>query len=464
MEKKQMTIVIAAVVVVAIVAIAAFAIMNNGNGGSGGDADNGARVGEEVPRAKLPNEDSRLWVYGNANEDDYMDKTDLTVLKEMVNGNRAATQLADANADGKIDDNDVKYLEKILAATSSTEMDVYYVDNYFLVAKVSWPVKSIATGYCSGLYVAETTGLTPKITMIDTYWKYLNPYTQKAKLTGSTDAPNYEAIIGGNVDVYVPGYCDAKADPLSRTSLNPVGIDTMFINTCDNSGLQDYPNEYIDRSIVMFGYLLQGDMEQTYKYLEWHDKVLKSVEDFAKTISDEKAWIMSRHAPSYRTGTFNITGPNNTNLIHAEWAGCYCIGDHSATINKNYTPLTLEQILAVLKQDAYDKGYTEVYWMDNEHDGFRHQYDLDETVKSWHDALTEASPTMYYMGMAREAGNSPLYIIELVFYQQFMYGYTEYDYEDLFEYWVDNFTYSPEIYKANMDIGDFYKFYGTMDD
>ncbi|MBE6524517.1 MAG: hypothetical protein E7Z65_06570 [Thermoplasmata archaeon] len=463
---KNMIIVIAAVAVIAVVAVAAFAVMNNG-GGSGGD-NPGARVGEVIAEKNFPDTSSRLWVYGNANEDDYIDETDVSVLENMVKGSVRSTQLADTNVDGKVDQADVDYLKKIINATSSTEIDVYYIDNYFKIAKVSWPVKTIATSYCSGLYTAEATGLTQKLIMVDdtiaTYWAKLNSYAAKASSFGATDSPNYDLLMKSKVDVYVPGYCDAKADVESPTKLNPVGIDVMFMNTCDNSGV-DYTNEYIDRSIVMFGFLLQGDMEQTYEYLEWHDHILSTVESAAKKISekDKGALIMSRNSPSYQTtGVYSITGKGNTNMIHADWAGCYAVGDHSTYLPKNYNDLKMDTIYTVLKE-TNDGGHTTVYWIDNEHDGLRGQKDLDETVAAWAEALDKVAPTMHYLGMAREAGNSPLYVLEMVFYMNVMHpDAIDLDYVECFYDFIENFTLEKSKYESQMDIDNFFKDYGEI--
>lgn len=465
MANKNTIIVIAAVVVVAIVAVAAFAVMNNNGGGS--DTKDGARVGEQLKESDFPDSGSRLWIYGNANEDDKLDSSDVVALENMVKGSVLRTQLADANADGEVDDKDVTYLKSILAATESTKIDVYYVDNYFKVAKVSWPVKSIATSYCSGLYTAEATGLTDKIAMVDStiadYWAKLNSYAEKAKVFGDTGTPNYELMIQNKIDVYVPGYCDAKADAESVKKLNPAGIDVMFMNTCDNSGVE-MTNEYIDRSIVMFGFLLQGDMDQTYEWLAWHDGILTKAKAAVATLkeSDRCALIMSRNAPSYTTtGQYSITGKGNTNMIHADWAGCYVVADHSSSLPKNYNNLKTEDILTVLKQTA-DAGHTTVYWIDNEHDGLRGQLDLDVTVASWEEELKTAIPDMHYLGMAREAGNSPLYIIEVIFYLNVMHpGLLDLDFEEQFEYFIDHFTLETSKYKSQMDMDNFFKDYGT---
>lgn len=467
MDTKIIAAVVAVVVVVG-VGVGIALTMNNGGNDSG--SSDGQRVGETLKEADFPNSASRLWVYGNANEDDKLDQSDVTALEKMVSGEQKATQLADTNADGKVDSKDVDYLKNILNANKDTKIKVYYVDNYFRVAKVSWPVKSFGTTYCSGLYTAETTGLMDKLAMVDstiqTYWAKLNSHAESAVLLGTTEEPNYEKIIETGISVYVPGYCDGNADKLSQEKLNPVGIDVMFLNTCDNSGV-DITNEYIDRSIVMFGYLLQGDMTQTYKYLNWHDEVIKKVKDAAATIAenDKGPIIMSRSAPSYdKDGQYSLTGKGNTNMIHADWAGCYVVADHTDQLPKNYNNKTAQDIGTILKS-VKDSGKTTLYWIDNEHDGLRHQYNLDDTVKSWYDTLSpfgDEIPTINYMGMAREAGNSPLYIVEMVFYLNVMHpGLLNLDFEDVFNYWINNFTQEKSKYTSQVNIDDFFINYGT---
>jgi hypothetical protein len=458
MDKK----VIAAIAAVAVMIIAGTCIvMLTGPGDHNADA--GARVGEAIAGEKTPSTDSRLWVYGNVNEDDRLDQNDRALLVDILAGKANATQLADVNADGVLNDKDLAYLDRIIAGD---KMDVYYIDNYYKIAKVGWPVGSIAIGYCSGAYTADVTGLCDKVAMVDatiaSYWKGMNPAFAAASSFGVTETPDYEAMIKKNIDVYVVGYCDSTADPISPGKLNPAGIDVMFMSTADNSGV-DYPNESIDRSILMFGFLLQGDMDKAYKYLEWHDKVLGKLKEAGSKISEEDkaAFMMARSSMQYESSTVSITGLNNTNNIHAEWVGVHAIGQHSATLSKNYNKLTPEQVLTVVLNDNNKQPV--VYYMDNEHDGMRHQRDLDACIAADREMLSTSTVPVHYLGMAREAGNSPLYVVELAFYQNVMYpgltAQTGLDYKELFSYYFD--TFASYDYSALVNLGDFFYDYGV---
>ena len=56
--------------------------------------------------------------------------------------------------------------------------------------------------------------------------------------------------------------------------------------------------------------------------------------------------------------------------------------------------------------------------------------------------IKDDSVTIHYLGIAREVGNSPLYILEMAFYQNIMYGNGSEvgNYEELFNYYFNNFS------------------------
>ena len=426
------------------------------------DTDVGSTVGTVLQEEDFPDEGSRLWVYGNANQDDRIDEDDVEYLQAVIDDRASVTPLCDTNCDGTVDMDDVDYLRRIIA---SDRMDVFYIDNYYTIAKVSWPVNSIAIGYCSGAYVADLTGLCDKVVMVDDtirqYWSSMNPAFSEASSYGTTESPNYERMVAAEIDVYVVGYCDETADSRSPTKLSSFGIDVMFISTADNSGV-DIPNENIDRSILMFAFLLQGDLDKTYEYLAWHDEVLGILSEATESIPEEDrcAMIMARSSLLYAPGTISITGKDNTNNIHAEWVGVYAVGQHSSMLQRNYQDLNQEQILALVLESQ--RGGV-VYYVDNEHDGMRGQYDLGECIQADISMLSSSSVEVYYLGMAREMGNSPLYVVEAAFYVCVMYPDVAeslgIDYVELFWYYFENF--SSYDYWSGLDIDDFFLDYGT---
>ena len=464
MDNKIIAILLVAIIVIA--GVAAYALMSNGGNDDKKEdtptSDPGKRIGENMTK-KLPSSSSRLWVFGNANEDDRMDSSDVTYLQGVISGKNKTTVLCDANADGKVDSADVDYLRSIIDAGKDTKLDVYYIDDYTTIQKVSWPVRTIAISYCSGVYTTEATGLMDKVAMVNdeiknNNWLYLNSRFQTVPSSGSVSSPDWEAIIKAKIDVYVPGYFASEADKIAREQLQ--GIDVMFKHTCDGDGIA---NINIDRSILMYGYLLQGDMDQTYRYLAWHDDCLSKMRSVAATLTEKQNLVMTRNFIATGTSTYSITGGDNTNLYHATWAGVNCPTRTMDLTPNLYNSLTMEQIETVLMKSANPSNNT-VYFIVNEHDGLRNSKDLDVGVPGWAEVLKNRPETIHYLGMAREGGNSPFYIVEMAFYQDVLYPGIDngVDYREMMDYFIQNFTDQTENYNKYFKIENFFKDFGVL--
>ncbi|MDD1771565.1 MAG: hypothetical protein LUQ09_01445, partial [Methanomassiliicoccales archaeon] len=419
MNKKMLAISVVAVLVIA--GLGAWFVYFGQESDSDGDdgTDNGSRVGTELVNETFPSDASRLWVYGNADEDDHIDDDDVEFLEDIIDGDETATVLADANCDGEIDDDDVDYVEDII---EGKEMKVYYVDNYDQIAVVNWPVDTIATGYCSGAQAVEVAGATDKIAIADNYitqyYTAFNSSYASLPSYGEPDEPDYEALIAAGIDVYLIGYFNSGTDDLLEENLNPAGIDVMFLTCCDQSGVNQ-PNEDMDRTMLMIAYLIQGDMDKAYDYLTWHDSILANVTAAAATISDadQKTFLMSRTSPNDKTSDITITGYNNINNIHAEIAGVYSIGMHDSGLTNMYQTISVEYII----------GLDADYYCDNTHAGFRYGGGANSSARLatfLQQDHTRFEGTTYdpeLIAMAREAGNGPMYVLEIVFYQDVMY-------------------------------------------
>ena len=107
------TIIIAVVAVVIIAAVAAFVVMNNNGGGS-----------EPTDDDKEYFIDTQLRVFGNADNNDYLDKADLTFIKNIADGKEkwhsSLNPLADANVDGKVDSKDYDLVQAFLDGKEGT--------------------------------------------------------------------------------------------------------------------------------------------------------------------------------------------------------------------------------------------------------------------------------------------------------------------------------------------------------
>jgi len=139
--------VVAIVAVVAIGAVAAISLMNNGGGSSGDDDD------------KTYSIDTKMRVFGNANNDYYLDEGDLVLIQAFIDGDVAWSSttypLADVNGDGQITSADYNLVKDYIDGKSGT---MYYVDWNNKKSSVDYPLTDVLDdGY--GIHSMFSTGL-----------------------------------------------------------------------------------------------------------------------------------------------------------------------------------------------------------------------------------------------------------------------------------------------------------------
>ena len=152
MEQSKL-IAVAVVAIIAVSAICGTAIFLNNNGKEKYEP----KVTGNVP------------VFGNANNDDYVDSHDVDLLKSIKGDSwdKTAYPYADANQDGVIDDSDVQIVQKII---NGENCEVRYVDIYENVVKVNYPVKhdKIGVSYWQQAELATILGDWKKVVLAST--------------------------------------------------------------------------------------------------------------------------------------------------------------------------------------------------------------------------------------------------------------------------------------------------------
>ncbi len=145
MDKK----IVAVIAVIAVVAIAAaaFVALNNGggNGGGSGTYDNDL---DELAR-----------VYGNANNDSYLNSDDIKQLNKIIKDNlnwKEEYPYADANQDGRVNEADVTYVQNFI---DGKEQLMYYTTNTGATDYVHFPISGkIGCNYDYGYMVTQIFG------------------------------------------------------------------------------------------------------------------------------------------------------------------------------------------------------------------------------------------------------------------------------------------------------------------
>ncbi len=130
---KTNTMIVAIVVVVAVI-IAGIAVILTNNGGNGGSD---AAI------------ESELQIRGNANGDHTIDSKDMTILDDILNGDKSFNDypLADVNNDGKVDVTDKKLLQDLIDRKNGTTVYVLCLDRDGNQTTVSctYPLRNVVT-------------------------------------------------------------------------------------------------------------------------------------------------------------------------------------------------------------------------------------------------------------------------------------------------------------------------------
>ncbi len=290
MEKKQL-IIVAVIAVVAVAAVAAFVLMNNNGGNTPSEDDD-----------KVYSVTSRLLVFGNANNDNYLDDDDVEFIQKIVDGASWDSDdypLADANADGKITSDDVALVKKFLKGQSAT---MYYVNWYGNKASINYPLSGTISGYnLQCLDVAIIAGVdddflglgesSEKIKTISDEW-YPGASSKLISVRGDGNNFDIQSLLSVGTKVLLgdPAYQTTELRAELQKADSSINCIQLPINRVATK------NDMVDwtHTVVTLG-AMYNKQENTAKYIDY----LAEVED---TISDQ----LSKIKAAYGSETFAI--------------------------------------------------------------------------------------------------------------------------------------------------------------
>ena len=232
----------------------------------------------------------RLLVYGNANQDNYLDSKDLELVQRIAVGSwdSAKYPYADANADGKVDSADVEVVKRFLAGQPAT---MYYTDWNLNVSSIQYPLSGrIAGTYDSSLWFAQIVGVYDDVKYLCRTQAYIDALredmfpgaSKNIAAQGSNGNFDPEKLIANNIKVVIGDPFGISAEYLEKVSKFK-SIQTVLIpENRDINGL-NWSN-----SVVTLGVMF-NKQENTREYVEYIEKVEKKIEDaVAKATADEK--------------------------------------------------------------------------------------------------------------------------------------------------------------------------------
>jgi|WetSurMetagenome_2_1015567.scaffolds.fasta_scaffold02027_6 iron complex transport system substrate-binding protein len=266
-----------------------------------------------------------LNVFGNANMDNTIDEQDVAYLEEVIAKTKQATNLSDANLDGSIDDKDVQLVKEII---KGDEKQISVIDESGKTLTIKEPLNRIVVCHAMFAEVMKSLGADDKIVGIPTYMEnYTTFYPALSKLptVGGASTPDTEAIVSLKPDlVIVYGNWAANLEK-DLSSVSPV------------LRLTYRPFSTTDQDIMMLGYIL-GKSQQARELIDFYRKPLTLINERVSSMKeDEKPRVYLEYS-DYRTnsegsgthemllmaGGRNIasginTDPNGVPFIDPEW-------------------------------------------------------------------------------------------------------------------------------------------------
>ncbi len=258
--------VLAILVVVALVAVSAGTIFMLNNTADEAGAETG-----------------RLVVYGNANNDDYLDKHDIdfinSIISKETSWDKAKNPYADTNNDNKIDNKDVELLQKFINKEKSV---MKYKDVWGGVSSINYPISgSIGTMYWEQADLAILLGLWDRVSACGygSLNEDKNPGWESLYSYGKGYNADVEVVLSSNVSALI-AYTQGDGTALAiKDAIESSGSSMNMIAA---------PNQDKLTCVITSGVLLSCE-KRAYEYVKDCDDAVKYAEEKLSGISAEKA-------------------------------------------------------------------------------------------------------------------------------------------------------------------------------
>jgi ABC-type Fe3+-hydroxamate transport system substrate-binding protein len=338
MSKNMVVYIIVAVLVVA--AIGVYTLSNS-------SSDNNKYV-DSYPTG-------RLWVLGNANNDDYIDQSDVDYINNIISRgsiNYKDYFMCDANNDGKIDSDDVKQVQALIAGTAdkiwyvNVDKKIKSFDN--TKKKNVLPIYQASTEEVillnSHLIVASDDTTTKTM-----YPMFRDVIPSNLPSVGDTNDPDIEAILKiyktyGSLIIFT-GTAD-YFNPKLESQVEPFGIQVVR--------LPSWEHGLVPNGILTLGYLL-GETKNAYRYLDWHDRIINTITKKVSSIPDgDKVKLLV--LDTFPDNADEILGPGSGDYENSELSGGNNLADiFGSTKEKSVTyEYTVEDIASLYQKNGLE--------------------------------------------------------------------------------------------------------------
>ncbi len=258
-------------------------------------------------------DDYTLDIFGNANMDDTIDEDDVAYVEGIIAGTNDETELADANYNGVIDEDDITQIELIIAGEDE---EITIIDSADRVVTVKKPVKSAIPLNTNILETMRSIKATDKIIATESNFiereAILFAEFMDLPKVGSWSSPDIEAIIELKPEIllWYPSYTKSKTeimDVLDSSGITVIGFD------CFNPATY---REEVEKLGYIFG------KEGAYEFLKFYENYIDTIKGRTESLLEEdrpKVYVESSgRGPYYSYGSESgyhekiwIAGGNN---------------------------------------------------------------------------------------------------------------------------------------------------------
>ncbi len=272
----------------------------------------------DEPEKKFTGHD-RLMVYGNANNDDYIDNDDIVYLEKIISGELEETKFADANRDNSINQADIDFVRSIINKTSGY---VYVAQTYNKteeVVKCKYPLNATCVAGYEAITIMKNIGAASKIVCLsgasgDSFnEKFYSDVYDLPKVGPSIWKIDLELISKQPVDSVVA--MDAASYVDNYAMLRAAGIDVVRVEAAHSTNSM--------KGIVTLGFLFEC-VEGATKLMKFYDGIKSDITKKLEHISYE-----NRKTALFVTMSNYVEGPKEMSEYTGtlETAGARSIAD-----------------------------------------------------------------------------------------------------------------------------------------
>lgn len=242
-----------------------------------------------------------LGIFGNADMDSTIDGLDVEYVQGIIDGRNDPTDLADADGNGEIDEEDVVQIERII---NGEETELIILDGNGEQVMVHKPAERIVVEYLDNAELVSILNASDKVVGVDyavAKSEFQFPELSGRMNVGQMNEPDYEAVLSSDPDLlltFSPSNVQNKADNLP-------GVDVVFLGLY-YPDLSDPENSKFVDAVRKLGYILDEE-ERAEEYLDWNLGWVEEIRARGESVPEEdrpKVLICAYPYAHLEVGTF----------------------------------------------------------------------------------------------------------------------------------------------------------------